>query len=121
MDSSTRILLLDVARDPVRVQVQHGDRVVEAEARDHDDLVTAAAATTLAAIARLVPPSVELELAETHVVGDEHPIVVVHATVTVAHAPIAHAGCALVRDDPALAAARAALAAVNRRIEVMIP
>lgn len=88
-----------------------------------DDEVGAAAAATLVAMDLATPSTVSFELDAVQVVKRDvelAPAVLVSATITVAGVPMPQAGTAIVREgDPVLAAARATLAAMNRRLEIL--
>lgn len=102
-----------------QVRLRRGDATASVDVPDSEDRLTAVATATLQAVARLIPPVAELALEEIHLLTGERPIVVVAAAITVAGVPLPHTGSALAADDPETAAAKATLAAVNRRLEVL--
>lgn len=107
--------------DTVRVVLEYGDRqgVGECDVTGGERQVAAATAT-LRALDALTPATVELQLGWCEVVepGAGRPsAVVVQATVTVSGVPTQLAGAALVHHDAQVAAVRAALDALNRRLE----
>lgn len=120
--ASDRPVLVRVEGDgPVRVTVRHRDREETGEA--DGPAPEAAAVATLHAIDALTPEAVSFGLEWC---GDVQPddagphVVLVLANVTIAGVPMRQSGTAIVRDaNVTVAAAQAALDALNRRLEIM--
>lgn len=77
------------------------------------------AEATLDGVVSLLPTIIDLRLEDLRLVAGDRPVIVVIVLVTVAGVTIPHTGSALVGDRPELAAAKATLAAVNRRLEIL--
>lgn len=119
-----RPLLASVdGRDTVRVVLEHRGRehVGESTARTESDLAAASARATLAALDSLTPAAVHFRLDWCGMVEPAGlpRAVVVFATVSVAGVPMLQTGSALGRTDVQLAAVRATLDSMNRRLLVM--
>lgn len=118
--SKLRVELVAVDGPPrPRVRLRRGDQHGEGDIYPTRDLLEGAAEATLDALVTLLPQAVSLLLEKLHVIPSDRPVVVVVVLVTVHGAGIPHTGSALIGDVPELAAAKAALAAVNRRLEVL--
>lgn len=123
MDASgqpPRIELIAVD-DPPRpcVRLRRGDQHVDADVYPTGDLLEGVAESTLDAVVDLLPQEVQLSLEQLHVLTSARQVVVVVVLVTVAGVGIPHTGSALVGERPELAAAKATLAAINRRLEIL--
>lgn len=122
-----RPILLGVrGTDRVQVTLEHRGRQYVGELAVTADrgLAATSAAAAIAALDRLTPEAVALRLDWCGVVDPGQvaaPAVLVFATATVAGVPLLQTGSALVRKDVQLAAVRAALDAMNRRLDVMAP
>jgi hypothetical protein len=115
-----RIELVGVDGPPdARVRLRRGQAVAAAAVADGEDRLAAVATATLEAVGELIPPVASLALDEIHLLVGSRPIVVVAVTVGVAGVPLPHTGSALADEHAELAAARATLSAVNRRLEVL--
>ena len=123
-DTRRPVLMSVSGRDEVRVILEYRGReyVGECDARAAGGLHAASATATLQALEELTPPDVRLGLDWCGVLepgGGVGVAVVVFATLVAAGVRNAHAGVALVHQDVQVAAVRAALDAMNRRLEVM--
>lgn len=124
MEQSTdRPVLVDVAGSgPVRVTVRLRDHEEVGEA-DGQAPADAAAVATLRALDALTPEAVTFGLEWCGAIqpdDDSPPVLLVLAKLTIAGVPMRQSGTAIVRDgDVAVAAAQAALDALNRRLEIM--
>ncbi|HVM15691.1 MAG TPA: hypothetical protein VM287_15350 [Egibacteraceae bacterium] len=110
--------------DTVRVVLEHRGRhyVGECDVTPECGLAAASASATLQALDALTLPDVELRLDWCGVLDPGtgmSPAVVVYATATVEGVASAQAGAALVHHDAQVAAVRAALDALNRRLEIL--
>lgn len=110
--------------DTVRVVLEHRGRhhVGEGTVTSQRTLAAASADATLRALDALTSPDVELRLDWCGVLDREEgrsPAVVVYATAIVDGVAMEYAGAALVHHDLQVAAVRAALAALNRRLEIL--
>lgn len=110
--------------DIVEVRLEHGGRQVigECAVTDTIDLGTASATATLRALDALTPEGVVFRLDWCGVVApnDEvSPAVVVLASLILDGAPLPQAGAAIIHHDKQVAAVRAALDAMNRRLEML--
>lgn len=116
-----RIQLLGLnGRDPAVVELRRGDEQVASEVVSGDDAFAAVAEATSRCIEQLLPAAAELSLEQVHVLSGPRPVVVVVIVLTIGGVRMPHVGSALVRgDDDLSAVARATLAAVNRRLEIM--
>lgn len=101
------------------VRLRRGAEVAEVRLGDGPDRLEAVAAATVVAIGLLVPPVVDFALDGIHLITGRRPILVAAVIITVADVPLLHVGSAVVHDGPAVAAAKATLAAVNRRLEIL--
>lgn len=118
--AAPRLEIVSVDVDgPAHVVLQRGGNRLEAHSQDGAGTPRAVALTTLDAIADSLPGSVTVALDELHHLEGRHDIVVVVLTVHVGGVPLPHVGSALTGSDPALATARATVAALNRRLEIL--
>ncbi|MBW3621329.1 MAG: hypothetical protein KY461_13880 [Actinobacteria bacterium] len=118
--SPPRIELIAVDGPPRPcIRLRRGDQHVDADVSPTGDLLQGVAETTLDAVVELLPQAVTLSLEQLHVLASPRPVVVVVVLVTVAGVGIPHTGSALVGEQPELAAAKATLAAINRRLEIL--
>ena len=101
------------------VVLQRGDDRLEARNEDGAGTPRIVALTTLDAIADSLPGSVTVSLDEVHHLEGRHDVVVVVLLVHVGGVLLPHVGSALTGSDPALATARATVAALNRRLEIL--
>lgn len=115
-----RVELLGVGDGPgAGVRLRRGNDTAQADVAAGGDRVAAVATATLDALAELLPPVVAFTVGDIHLIAGDRPIVVVNVNVEVGALPIPHVGCSFVRDDPGVAAAKATLCAVNRRLEIL--
>lgn len=123
MDTETppqRVELVAVEASPSpRVRLRRGDRESVADVYATADLLEGIAEATLDALVDLLPPSISLSLEQLHLVASGRPVIVVIVVVTISGVSLPHTGSALVGDEPEVAAAKAVLAAVNRRLEIL--
>lgn len=111
-------------RDPVRVELEHRGRrhVGQCATAPGRGPAEAAAIAALDALDRLTPSAAGFHLDWCGVVdpgGGVPAAILVFATVSVAGVPMQQTGSALLRDDVRMAAVRAALDAMNRRLQVL--
>lgn len=122
---SGRPILTSVSGDDtVQVVLEHRGRhyVGECDVTTERALAAASACATLRALDALTSPDVELRLDWCGVLdpgAGMSPAVVVYATVILDDVATEQAGAALVHHDSQVAAVRAALAALNRRLEML--
>jgi hypothetical protein len=121
---SRPVLVAVSGRDIVRVTLEHRGRQYIGESRVTEERgrLAASAAATLQALEALTPRGVDFRLDWCGVVdpgGGVAAAVVVFATVTVAGVPMPQTGAAVIHQDVQVAAVRAALDAMNRRLDIM--
>lgn len=123
-----RPVLREVVEQPgtVRVALEVGGRtfvgVGDVAGDGTEPVVAAAARAALDALEQATPGAVALRLDWSMIVEPEGvlpPVVVVLVTATIAGVPLRVTGSVLLRDQPTWAGARAALQALNRRLEIM--
>lgn len=118
--AAPRLEIVSVDVDgPAHVVLQRGDDRLEARGQDGAGTPRDVARLTLDAIADSLPPSVTVSLDEVHHLEGRHDVVVVVLMVHVGGVPLPHVGSALTGTEPALATARATVAALNRRLEIL--
>lgn len=126
-DDSTRLRPIIVSvdgRDPVRVELEHRGQcyVGQCATAPGRGMAEAAAMAALDALDRLTPSAAGFGLDWCGVVDPGRGVpaaVLVVATVSIAGVPMQQTGSALIRDDVGMAAVRAALDAMNRRLEIL--
>lgn len=118
------VLVSITGDDTVRVTLEHREThyVGESTRVGADSLALASANAALHALTHLTDPTVGIGLDWCGVIdpgGTVGSAVIVFATVTVAGVAMPQVGSALVHHDVQVAAVRAALDAVNRRLDVL--